>query len=151
VPHLKWTLSDGTVVEYWRTKAETIEVRSVEAGSTKVKSTTVQVGCSDELDEREMLKAFAPGLVHSLDSLLLRIALCGWKHDVIAIHDCIRCHPNYLGELISRLTSGLVEVATHNSLAGFADQMGVTEKQLPRLALGTADISRLADSRYAFH
>jgi hypothetical protein len=151
VPHLKWTLSDGTVVEYWRTKAETIEVRSVEAGSTKVKSTTVQVGCSDELDEREMLKAFAPGLVHSLDSLLLRIALCGWEHDVIAIHDCIRCHPNYLGELISRLTSGLVEVATHNSLAGFADQMGVTEKQLPRLTLGTVDVSLLADSRYAFH
>ena len=68
--HLEWKLHDGTVLDYWRMKQETRQVDMLELGRFKIPT-----GPSDKPDPKAMVSAFAPGFVHSLDGLLLRVAL----------------------------------------------------------------------------
>ena len=144
--HLEWQLHDGTVLDYWRMKQETRQVDMLELGRFKI-----PIGTSDKPDPKEIIKAFAPGFVHSLDGLLLRVALKDWDGPLVTVHDSIRVLPSKMEELKARLRAGLKEVCLENPIEALAEQMGVSMDELPRLEFGDADLDRIDTSRYMFH
>ena len=102
-------------------------------------------------DPKEIIKAFAPGFMHSLDGLLLRVALKDWDGPLVTVHDSIRVLPSKMEELKARLRADLKEVCLENPIEALAEQMGVSMDELPRLEFGDADLDRIETSRYMFH
>lgn len=145
-PKLSWTLSDGMEVSYWKPFYETTEVRSREYGKC-----VVATGDNGEVNDKDTLSAFAPSFVHSLDALVLRVALEDWDADVVAIHDCLRTTPNNLMALRQRLMQATYEVVRDNPLEKLASDLGVSPEELPLPPKGDADIRQMAKAWYSFH
>ena len=152
-PHLKWDLADGTHIEYWSTKLDTVNIKSVQFGNCKV-----AVGATDEVgkdQKRDMIAAMAPGYVHSLDAALLRETLKDWTTDVITIHDCIRVHPNDVDDLLSNIRRAYKVVCRDNDLNKLAKGMGLTNvkpiEQVEPDSDGYSILDQVDKSRYIFH
>ena len=144
-PSLKWTLSDGTVIDYWDTKPKTLEVKTLEVGKLKI-----AVDQGDVVNSKTTCDAFAPGYVHSLDALLLREVLKDWDHDIITIHDCVKADPNHMGELKEKIKSAFITICEGNSLVKLANEMKV---DMPKVEPGDPDLDlqMVKNSRYIFH
>ncbi|MDC0277455.1 hypothetical protein OAK87_00605 [bacterium] len=146
VPTLKWTLSDGSVIDYWLVEPETKDIRSAHCGRLR----TV-IGNQDQPRTKKMVNAFAPGFVHSLDSLILREAFADWDGPIITIHDAMKVLPSRLPELRERVWKAYKKVVAGNPLEGLARQMGIELDQLPPLPIGDADLDIDEVPKYMLH
>ena len=142
---LSWTLHDGTVIEYFEPTLATKDYSNLMCGR-------VRTGVEPEgTNDNDTIKAFAPGFVHSLDGLLLRVALKDWDGPMTTIHDSIRVLPSQMDGLKDRLKDAYIEVCEKNPLSGLAEQMDVELSELPELTYGQAELKNARKSKYMFH
>jgi DNA-directed RNA polymerase, mitochondrial len=98
-----------------------------------------------------MIKALAPGFVHSLDASLLKIAFDGWKESLSCIHDCVLLHPQDVDAAMVKIRAAFQATCESDPLAQLADSMGITPEVLPRLKQGEGKLEQVHDSRYLFN
>ena len=98
-----------------------------------------------------MIKALAPGFVHSLDASLLKIAFDGWKESLSCIHDCVLLHPQDVDAAMVKIRAAFQATCEGDPLAQLADSMGITPEVLPRLKQGEGKLEQVHDSRYLFN
>ena len=108
----------------------------------------------DEIKEIKYLKmrdALAAGFVHSYDSCVLKSAFGGWNRPLVVVHDCFKVLPNDMDLAKERVRHGFVHVCSGNPLAKLADDLGVTEDDLPRLKQGEARLEDVLNAAYMFN
>ena len=67
------------------------------------------------------------------------------------MHDCFKVLPNDLDLAKKRIRHGFHKVCSGDPLARLADDLGVTEEQLPRLKQGTGVLEEVLNSSYMFN
>ncbi len=134
-----WTTPTGDRIALRELERDTIVIRTKHVGRL-----TVAQDYSMKLDGNAMVKALAPSYVHSLDACVLKAALADWRHPVASIHDCVAVLPRDMDRMQDRLRKAFVFTVADNPLGRLADDLGVSEEQLPRLPLGTADLSSIS-------
>ena len=82
----------------------------------------------DALDLVEMFKSVAPGLIHHIDSLILRHAFADAPFDVAVIHDAAGCHPNHFDDMCCRYRHGFLKATEGDLLQSIADQWNVEQR-----------------------
>lgn len=151
-------LKSGSQEFQWRTPAgDLICLRELERESKIIQThllgrVKVAVGFQeDTVSHKRMRNALAPSFVHALDASLLKVAFQGWSQPLATIHDCVAVLPNDVDDAMDRVRKAFVTVTAGDPLAALADDLGVTASQLPRLSLGTADVSAALQSPYLFN
>ena len=94
---------------------------------------------------------FSQVFVHIYESVLLKELFSEWQHPITVIHDFIRVIPRDMDRALDRIRDGFTSIVTGDSLARLADDLGVSEGQLPRLAQLDGDLSAVFKSRYIFN
>jgi hypothetical protein len=102
-------------------------------------------------DYPAMVKALSPGLVHSLDAALLKIAFDGWTESLSCIHDCVVLHPCDVDAAMVRIRAAFQATCDGNPLADLADSMGISAQMLPRLEQGDGKLEKVHESVYLFN
>ena len=98
-----------------------------------------------------MGKALAPSFVHSYDAAVLKSSFKDWDKPITLIHDCLKVLPNDMDRALERIRKGFVHVCSGDPLARLADDLGVSEEDLPRLPQGTGNLLAVLDSAYMFN
>ncbi len=80
-----------------------------------------------------MRDALAAGFVHNFDSSVLKSAFGYWNRPLVVVHDCFKVLPNDMDLAKERIRHGFVHVCSGDPLAKLAEDLGVTEEELPRL------------------
>lgn len=146
----KLALKNGSTEFVWSTPtSDRIALREFEIATHDIRTAhlgrvTSATERSPKLAATQMINALAPSWVHSLDATILKTALADWKHPVASIHDCLALLPSDLTRMMDRLHKAFVFTVSNDPLRRLADDLGVSEEQLPRLELGTADLSRIS-------
>jgi DNA-directed RNA polymerase len=146
----KLALKSGCEEFVWSTPTgDRIALRELERDKMVIRTKhlgqlTVATGYSTRLSPKEMVNALAPSYVHSLDATILKAALGDWRHPVACIHDCVAVLPSDMDRMMERLRKSFVFTVSDNPLSRLADDLGVTTEQLPRLPLGTAELSSIS-------
>jgi DNA-directed RNA polymerase len=135
----KWLTPTGDTIALRELERDKMVIRTKHLGQL-----TVATGYSSRLSPKEMLNALAPSYVHSLDATILKAALGDWRHPVACIHDCVAVLPSDMDRMMERLRRAFVFTVSDNPLFRLADDLGVTAEQLPRLPLGTAELSTIS-------
>ena len=135
----KWLTPTGDTIALRELERDKMVIRTKHLGQL-----TVATGYSSRLSPKEMLNALAPSYVHSLDATILKAALGDWRHPVACIHDCLCVLPTDLHRMMERLMKAFVFTVSDDPLSRLADDLGVTADQLPRLPLGTAELSAIS-------
>ncbi len=113
--------------------------------------TTIWVGNSEKVALKKMKNAFAPAVVHCYDACLLKSSFKDWREPISLIHDCLKVLPNDMDRALERVKRGFIHVCSGDPLARLADDLGVTERQLPRLDQGSGNLLSVLDSSYMFN
>ena len=124
---------------------------SVRINTSHLGKVTIPTGRSKELDLSGMKAALAPSFIHSYDAALLKLAFDGWNKPVGVIHDCIRVLPSHIDEAHKCIRESFLEVCSGDPLRRLADDMGVTEDELPRLIQKDQDLNVVLNSPYLFN
>ena len=95
-----------------------------------------------------MESSIAPDFVHSYDSCVLKSAFGDWNRPLVVVHDCFKVLPNDMDLAKERIRHGFVHVCSGDPLAKLADDLGVSEKELPRLKHGEARLEDVLNSNY---
>ena len=146
----KCAVQNGNKEFMWRTPvADQISLVEYERDSCEINAKflgklKVCKGYSITIDAKVMLNALAPSYVHSLDATLLKAALTDWTHPVACIHDCVALLPNDMDRMMDRLQKAFVFTVADDPLGRLADDLGVSSEQLPRLTMGTADLTSIS-------
>ena len=113
----------------------------------------VRIGTGEprEINLKAMGKALAPSFVHSYDAAVLKSSFKDWDRPITLIHDCLKVLPNDMDRALERVRKGFVHVCSGDPLAQLADDLGVSEQQLPRLIQGEGDLLQVLDSAYMFN
>ena len=127
------------------------ESNTVRINTSHLGKVTIPTGRSKELAMNKMKAAFPPGFIHSYDAALLKTAFNDWKHPLAVIHDCIRVLPNHVDEAHNNIRQAFISVCAGDPLARLADDLKVTEDQLPRLTQGDQNLDAVLDSPYLFN
>jgi DNA-directed RNA polymerase len=151
----KAALKNGCLEFVWSTPCSDrialteLQRESVLISTTHMGRLTVCKGYGVQHDTKAMLNALAPSYVHSLDASLLRSALGDWSSPVACIHDCVCVLPSDMDRMLERLRRAFTFTVADNPLDRLATDLGVPASQLPRLPLGSADLSSI--SNYLFN
>jgi len=100
---------------------------------------------------KDEVSSFPPAFVHCYDAALLKESFSDWQHPITVIHDCIRVLPRDMDRALDRIRDGFTSVVSGDSLARLADDLGVSEEQLPRLPQLDGELSTVLKSRYMFN
>ncbi len=100
---------------------------------------------------KRMESSIAPDFVHSYDSCVLKSAFGDWKRPLVVVHDCFKVLPNDMDLAKERVRHGFVHVCSGDPLAKLADDLGVTQEELPRLKQGEARLEDVLNSSYMFN
>ena len=106
---------------------------------------------TDKPDLKKQVSSFAPSVIHSYDAALLKEAFSNWQHPITVIHDCIRVLPSDMDRAMDRVRDGFTSIVSGDALGSLADDLGVSEEQLPRLAQLDGDLSAVLKSVYMFN
>lgn len=79
----------------------------------------------DEVDTRGMCNAFAPNLIHSLDSALIYLVRQAVDFDMAMIHDSIGSHPNNTRQVVESYSDSINLYSQHDLLNMVFEDMGV--------------------------
>jgi hypothetical protein len=113
--------------------------------------TTIPLTEIKEPAYRRMKSSIAPDFIHSYDSCVLKSAFQNWNKSLVVIHDCFKVLPNDMDLAKDRIRHGFVHVCSGDPLARLADDLGVTEEELPRLKQGNARLEDVLNSSYMFN
>ena len=100
---------------------------------------------------KRMESSIAPDFVHSYDSCVLKSAFGDWNRPLVVVHDCFKVLPNDMDLAKERIRHGFVHVCSGDPLARLADDLGVSERELPRLKQGEASLEDVLNSSYIFN
>jgi DNA-directed RNA polymerase len=117
---LSGTMPDGTVVDFRRFFVEKMIIRTAFHGSP-ISVRPIR----DSLDVTEMIRATPPGIIHNLDSLILKHAYHDVPYDFTLIHDSAGCHPNHFDDLCLRYRLGFAKTMETNVIDSLAAEWGV--------------------------
>ena len=106
---------------------------------------------SEKPDTEKEVTSFPPAFVHCYDAALLKESFTDWKLPIAVIHDCIRVLPSDMDKALDRVRDGFTSITTGDPLARLADDLGVSEEQLPRLPQLDGDLGNVLKSRYMFN
>ena len=142
----KWTTPTQDLIELIEFKWDTKTIRTSHHGEVRIGTDTPK-----EVDLKAIGKALAPSFVHSYDAAVLKSSFKDWNHPITLIHDQLKVLPNNMDRALERVRKGFVHVCSGDPLASLADDLGVSEKQLPRLKQGSGKLLAVLDSAYMFN
>ena len=141
-----WSTPTQDLIHLIEYKYMTKTIRTTHHGEV-----TIGTGEPKGIDHKAIAKALAPSFVHSYDAAVLKSSFREWTKPITLIHDCLKVLPNDMERARERIRKGFVHVCSGDPLARLADDLGVTEQQLPRLTQGTGDLLQVLDSAYMFN
>lgn len=145
--NVKWNTPTGDVIHSLSWETDRLELHTKHYGKCIIARDNPELGVC----EQDMIKSFAPGYVHSLDAALLKHAFHGWTKPMALIHDCIQVLPMDMDDAINCLRDSFTNVVAGDPLAQLADELGITEEELPRVKQGDGKLSEVAEARYMFN
>ena len=89
--------------------------------------------------------------MHCYDAAVLKESYNDWQHPITLIHDDIRVLPKDMDRELERIREGFTSGVSGDALARLADDLGVSEEQLPRLPQLDGELSTILKSRYMFN
>ncbi len=143
---LNWTTPTNDKIDLIRYKQSKVLIRSHLLGSMYL-----QTGDTPEADITKSKRALIPGFIHSWDACLMKAAFKDWSAPIALNHDCFFVLPNDIDKALERIKKGFVHVCSGNPLSSLANEVGVPDKQLPRLRQGDADLTEVLGSIYMFN
>ena len=143
---LRWTTPTNDIIHLIEFETKTRRIQCTHLGKV-----TVGTGYSDVLDKRKMRNSLAANYIHSYDASLLKSAFKDWEQPIALIHDCLKVLPNDMDRAMERIKKGFVHVCSGDPLARLADDLQVTEEELPRLKQGSGRLIEVLDSAYMFN
>lgn len=142
---LSGTMPDGTIVDFRRFFVEKMKIRTAFHGNPMAVHTH-----KDALDVTEMIKATPPGIIHNLDSLILKHAYHDCPYDFTLIHDSAGCHPNNFTDLCSRYRYGFAKTMETNVIDSLAQEWDV-EDQVGKFSPDESWKDEIKDAIYLFN
>ena len=142
----KWFVPTGDLISLQEYQSMSVRINTSHLGKV-----TIPTGRSKELDLKGMKAALAPSFIHSYDAALLKLSFKDWNKPLAVIHDCIRILPNDVDAAQTRIRKAFIEVCSGNPLSRLADDIGVTEDELPRLTQDTQNLDIVLKSPYLFN
>ena len=148
---------NGNTSFTWTTpNLDSINLLKVEQLSKRIKSTylgylTIPLTEIKEPNYKKMKTSLVPDFVHSYDSCVLKSSFQDWIKPLTVVHDCFKVLPNDMDLAKKRIRHGFYKVCSGDPLAQLADNLGVTEEQLPRLQQGTGCLEDVLNSSYMFN
>ena len=142
----KWFVPTGDLVNLQKFQSNSVRINTSHLGKI-----TIPTGRTKELDVRGMKAALAPDFIHSYDASLLKLSFAGWTKPLAVIHDCVRIHPNDVDDAHAAIRKAFIEVCSGDPLARLADDIGITEDELPRLKQDNQDLDVVLNSPYLFN
>ena len=106
---------------------------------------------TEKPDKVKEVSSFIPAVVHCYDAAVLKESFNDWQHPITLIHDDIRVLPKDMDRALERIREGFTSVVSGDALARLADDLGVSEEQLPRLPQLDGELSTVLKSRYMFN
>ena len=106
---------------------------------------------TEKPDIDKEVTSFIPAVVHCYDAAVLKESFNDWQHPITLIHDDIRVLPKDMDRALERIREGFTSVVSGDALARLADDLGVSEEQLPRLPQLDGELSTVLKSRYMFN
>ena len=144
---LTWETPTGDSIDLNMNEKATLPIYTETMGKTMV-----CVGETEIPDISSMKNSFAPSFVHSYDAALVKAAFHDWDRPIALIHDCVRLLPVDMNLAIAKIKTGFKRVCSGNPLNKLADDLGVTEEELPRLTQGDDSLlSQVDKSVYMFN
>lgn len=141
----------------WTTpNLDSIDLKKAEQKVKRITSscygkTTIPLSEIKEPAYLRMKSSLAPDFIHSYDSCVLKSAFQSWNKPLVVIHDCFKVLPNDMDLAKDRIRHGFVYICNGDPLARLADDLGVTEEELPRLKQGEARLEDVLNSSYMFN
>ena len=141
----------------WMTpNVDSIDLKKVEQKIKRIETacygrTTIPLSEVKEPEYKRMKSSIAPDFIHSYDSSVLKSSFQDWNKSLVVIHDCFKVLPNDMDLAKERIRHGFVHVCSGDPLARLADDLGVTEEELPRLKQGNARLEDVLNSSYMFN
>ena len=140
-----WETPSGDTIRLREFQTDVIDVRTSHMGKIRI-----PVG-RGYADTKSILSALPPSFIHSYDASLLKVAFIDWKHPLAPIHDQIKTLPCHMDEALERVRRAFYMVCSGDPLARLADDLEVTEEQLPRLQQGSGKLEEVISSTYLFN
>ena len=106
---------------------------------------------TEKPDTDREVSSFIPAVVHCYDAAVLKESFNHWKHPITLIHDDIRVLPKDMDRALERIREGFASIVSGDALGRLADDLGVSEEQLPRLPQLDGDLSAVLKSIYMFN
>ena len=148
---------NGNTSFSWNTpNLDSINLLKVEQVTKRITSTylgkiTIPLTEIKEPNYNRMKTSLSPDFVHSYDSCVLKSSFQDWSKPLAVVHDCFKVLPNDLDLAKKRIRHGFHKVCSGDPLARLADDLGVTEEQLPRLKQGSGVLEEVLNSSYMFN
>ena len=141
-----WFVPTGDMINLQKFKSNSVRINTSHLGKI-----TIPTGRTKELDTNSMKAALAPDFIHSYDASLLKMSFIDWKKPLAVIHDCIRIHPNDVDDAHAVIRKAFIKVCDGDPLARLADDIGVSEDELPRLKQDNQNLDVVLNSPYLFN
>lgn len=103
----------------------------------------------DSFDTQSMIQATPPGLIHSIDSSILKFAFKDWEHPINLVHDSAGCLPNQFEEMKRCYRRGFLEATERNVLISMFQEWGVEPPELD--STDTSWRSQVMHATYMFN
>ena len=144
VTELRWETPSGFVVKQHIMKKKVVRLQLQLLGRC---SLNVAVSDSAQADSNRHKAATAPNLIHSLDATLLHLSVQDFNNPIALIHDSVLCRATDMSELSTIVRQKYMEIAEHDYLTDFAQQIGA-ETEPP--IIGDLEPSTVIESTYFF-
>jgi len=144
VTNLEWVTPSGFVVNQHIMKKKVVRLQLQLLGRC---SLNVAVSDSAQVDSNRHKAATAPNLIHSLDATLLHLSVQDFNNPIALIHDSVLCRATDMSELSTIVRQKYMEIAEHDYLTDFAQQIGA-ETEPP--IIGDLNTDTVIDSTYFF-
>ena len=144
VTNLEWVTPSGFVVNQHIMKKKVVRLQLQLLGRC---SLNVAVSDSAQVDSNRHKAATAPNLIHSLDATLLHLSVQDFNNPIALIHDSVLCRATDMSELSRIVRQKYMEIAEHDYLTDFAQQIGA-ETEPP--IIGDLNTDTVIDSTYFF-
>ena len=146
---IQWHTPTGDLIDLTENLPQIISVNSEVMGRINV-----CIGDSLEPDINAMVKAFAPGFVHSWDASLVKAAFHNWTKPVALVHDSVSVLPSDMTAAVGKIKTAFKRICSGDVLRQLAIDMGVSEDQLSKgyLDIGPDPlINEVLNSTYFFN
>jgi len=125
---VQWHTPTGNLIDLTENEQNIIQVRTETMGKINV-----SLGETQTPDTKSMVNAFAPGFVHSWDASLCQAAFHNWTKPLALVHDSVSVLPSDMNAAVAKIKGSFRRICAGDVLANLAEDMGVSEDQLPRL------------------